>query len=379
MHVPFLVLILYAITTWAMASIFDPTYNSLKGAVTLKNQLVDYYLFWFAFCYGVERKEDFLWLIRAIVVIMMVISLLTLLDFLNIPDLGIVGTYKGRLEGPFGAANQYGALQAFLLPLSIAMAPAGGGFLRRWSWRIGIFIIAALLIATGSRGAYLATVVGGGLGVFYLRRFLDMRTVARTAGAIFISAIVLLTIFAIFNYEFLAERFGKTTSGDIYSASSGRIEIWTAALLVMIEWPMSFLFGYGWNAYAASGIWKAAHNEYLDKLFEMGVIGLTLFFIVLAAVPMAVRDVLDKVSETERRILLGFIFGMLMISIDVFFVALPDTWPVIWIVAGLATGLTASYRRTETEAKVAATAAGSGQAMRKQQRAIGTAAFRAGS
>jgi len=346
-HVPFLALIIYAITTWGIASIFSPTYGSLKGAITLKNQLLDYYLFWFAFCYGVEKKEDFIWLIRSIVIIMMIVSALTLIDFLNIPDLHIVGTYKGRLEGPFGAANQYGALQAFLLPLSIALIPREAGFVRRTLWRLGILITAILLIATGSRGAYLATFVGAMFGVAFLRKYLDMRTVIRTAVVVFFVLMLILTIFGIFNYEFLAERFGKTASGNIYSASSGRLEIWTAALLVMLEWPMSFLFGYGWNAYAMSGIWKAAHNEYLDKLFEMGAIGLTLFLIVLGAIPIAVRNVLARVQESERRIMIGFIFAMLIIIVDVFFVALPDTWPVIWVVAGLVSGMTAFYRRGE--------------------------------
>jgi len=345
-HVPFLVLIVYAAATWGVASTFNPAYDTMKGAMTLKNQLVDYYLFWFAFCYGVEKKEDFLKLMRSIVAIMMCISAFTLIDFLNIPDLGIVGTYKGRLEGPFGSANQYGALQAFLLPLSIVMTPADGGVLRRLSWRIGTLIIAALLIATGSRGAYVATIVGAVLGVIFLRRWIDMKAALRATGIAFLAGFLLLALFAIFNFEFLLERFGKTTSGNIYSASSGRIEIWTAALSVMVEWPLSYLFGYGWNAYDLSGIWKSAHNEYLDKLFELGTIGLTLFMIVLAAVPVSVRRILDDTSDDDRRMLIGFVFSMLIVLVDIFFVSLPDTWPVIWAVAGLVSGLVAFYRNS---------------------------------
>ena len=334
-HVPFLLLIVFSILSVALVSIGDPTYSITRGLITLKNQVVDLYLFMFIFRYGLDSKTDILRVLRLIVVIMFVLSFLTLIDFLNIPDLGIVGTYRGRIEGPFGAANQYGALLAFLLPVSIGMQPPEASRSVRFMWRVGILTTAGLLIATGSRGAYLSVVVGSFLSIFYLRRHLDLAKVTRFTLLALGSMIVLLIIFAIFNFEFLVERFEKTTSGNVYTASSGRVSIWTATLLVMAEWPMSFLTGYGWNAYETSGIWKAAHNEYLDRYYELGVIGVLLYvWLIYAVIGRARRFLHRSPDDMTSRIMIGYIFGMIIIAVNIFFVAIPDPWTIIWIYTG---------------------------------------------
>ena len=335
-HVPFLLLIAYALTTIALASIVDPGYRVTRGVITLKNQVVDLYLFMIIFRYGLDSRTSVMRLLKTIVVIMFVLSFLTLLDFLNLPDLGIVGTYRGRIEGPFGAANQYGALLAFLLPVSIGLQSTDAKGAARLFWRVGLLVLAVLLVATGSRGAYLSVVVGSILAVIYLRHHLDMGQVVRY-GLISIGVVLLLLVaFAIFNYDFLVERFEKTTSGNVYTASSGRVNIWTAALLVMAEWPMSFLTGYGWNAYEYSGIWKAAHNEYLDRFYELGAIGLLLYVAVIYSVISRARRFLYRAEPDPetRRIMIGYIFGMIIISVNIFFVAIPDPWTIIWIVTG---------------------------------------------
>lgn len=334
-HIPFLLLIAYALLTVALASIVDPSYRITRGVITLKNQVVDLYLFMIIFRYGLDSRTDVVRILKVIIVIMFVLSFLTLLDFLNIPDLGIVGTHRGRIEGPFGAANQYGALLAFLLPVSIGLQASETSSGARLFWRIGMLVFAVLLVATGSRGAYLSVVVGSLLSVFYLRSYLDLRQVMRFALLSFVVIVFLLVAFAIFNFDFLVERFEKTTSGNVYTASSGRVSIWTATLLVMAEWPMSFVTGYGWNAYEASGIWKAAHNEYLDRYYELGIPGLLLYVGLIYAVVSRVKRFLGRSPDRDTcRMMIGYVFGMIIISVNIFFVAIPDPWTIIWIVTG---------------------------------------------
>ena len=60
-HIPYLVLMAYAALTWAISTIFDPTYNSTRGAISFKNQLVDLYLFFFVFRYG------YLWVYNSLI------------------------------------------------------------------------------------------------------------------------------------------------------------------------------------------------------------------------------------------------------------------------------------------------------------------------
>ena len=351
-HARFLSLIIYAMVTIFIASIFSPTYDSFLGIKTLKNQLLDLYLFMFVYCYGVDRRVDYVDILRFIVITVMILSFITLIDFLNIPDLGLIGTHKGRIEGPFGSANQYGALLAFLLPLTLTtMRPE----IRKWKkslWLLGVLIMGALLLATGSRGAFVSTVVGSGIGVFLLRRFLDMRQVAKFAAVAFGFFVVFVIIFLIFNADLIMDRLEKTTSGNIYVASAGRLEIWTTAILIMLEWPLSFLVGNGWNSFGASGIWKSAHNEYVDRFYELGVIGLALFASLLYTVTIRVRRRIAEADDESRRILIGYVFSMSIVVVNIFFSGLPDTWVVIWIISGLIMGIQKTLMPEEMPVRV---------------------------
>jgi len=341
-HVPYWLMMLYAALTWGILSISDPTYSAFRGALTVKNQLIDLYLFMFAFRYGIESKSDYLSLLRAIIITLFVTSFITLIDYLNIPDLGIIGAHQGRIEGPIGAANQYGALLAFLIPVTIACMPAEQTRAGRWFWQVGVLVSAILLIATGSRGAFLSVIVGSFVGVIYLRNYLDVRQVLRFAAIAFLIAILLFAAFAILNFEFLMQRFEKTASESLGIASSGRVDLWRAAILIMLEWPMSFIVGYGWNAFESSGMWKSLHNEYLDRWYEMGVIGLALYIAVLRVMVARVRRSLENMPDEIRRIMIGYTFGMMMTFVNLFFVAIPDPWTVIWIITGLIMGLQAT-------------------------------------
>ena len=340
-HAPFILMIVYAMFTIVIASMLSPAFDMRLGIVSLKNQVADLFLFMFVFRYGLEHRQDFLSILRFVIVTMLIMSIVTLIDFLNIPDLGLIGTHKGRIEGPFGEANQYGALLVFLLPISIA---AVSPELRSWKkglWWFGILVMGVLLVATGSRGALVALVSGSAIGAFILRRYVDIRQVARIAAAFLGVFLVVIVIFTIFNPEFLLERFEKTTSANIYVASSGRLEIWTAAILVMLEWPWSFLVGNGWNSYAASGIWKSAHSEYVDRLYELGVIGLSLFIALLYQITTRARRRLATADPELRRIIIGYVFSMSTVVVSIFFVELPDPWTIIWVITGLVMGLQA--------------------------------------
>ena len=343
-HFPMLLLIVYAMITIVIASAFSPSYSILRGIITLKNQLVDLYFFMFAFRYCIDRRMDFVILLRFVVVTLLILSFITFIDLLNIPDLGLIDTQKGRIEGPFGSANQYGALLAFLLPISIATIRPGMKSWRKMLWWSGILVSAALLLATGSRGAFVSTLIGSVIGVFLLRHHLNMGRVARFAGIAVGVLVILIVIFLFFNADLILERVDKTTSGNIYVASSGRLAIWTAAIQVMLEWPLSFLVGNGWNSFESSGIWKSAHNEYMDRFYELGIIGLALFVWLLIRIVSRVRRQLADVDNEARKILIGFIFSMAIVVVNINFAGIPDTWTIIWIITGLVMGIQATAK-----------------------------------
>jgi hypothetical protein len=341
-HWPFLVLIFYAILTWGILTVVDPTYSTMRGAIRLKNGLVEPFLLMFVFRYGPQSKEDYFFLLRFVIGTLLFISVVTLLDFLDLPDLGLVGTHQGRIEGPIGEANQYGALLGFMIPIALALMPTRASKFTIWAWRIGFFISAILLVATGSRGAAASIIAGSMFAVFYLRDQLDFRQILRYSAVGFLALACILVGFLIFNFDFIMERFEKTTTGSLESASSGRLSIWTAVIKVMLEKPVSFIVGYGYNSYSLSGIWKSTHNVYLNVLYELGAIGLTVFVALLRSVVKRSRAFIRRatdVAEDIRQVQFGYLFGMFIIFVNMFFVELPIPWGIVWIVTGLVIGL----------------------------------------
>lgn len=359
-HVPFVLLICYAIFSWALSNVTNPLYPPLTTLIALKSTLVDQYLFFLAFRYGVRTHEDSLWLIRAIVGTLLATSVFTLIDFLDIPDFGIVDVSQGRLEGPIGESNQYGALLAFLLPLAVNLAPSTWG-VRRIAWYLCILASVLLLVATGSRGAYVSVILGSALAVFNLRAYLDMGRVVRLAGLALLVFVVVGTVYAVLLGEALDIVLKKTTAGDVGSVSSGRTDIWRAGLLVMIEWPMSFLVGLGWNAWQVSGIWKSAHNEYLNYLFELGLIGLALFLYLLHNLFRRVRRLVASGDTQLQPLLVSYAFSFTMLCNAIFFTSIPRVWPIFWPITGLVFGLTSFARATDIESTEPEPGASAGQ------------------
>ena len=354
-HIPFLSAMLYASLTLVVSGMFDPTYNEMRGIVAFKNRLLDLYLLFIVSRYFVSSYEDFLWLIRSIVVILFVFAFVTLLEFLGVVDIGIIGTFKGRIEGPFGDANQFGATLAFMLPVAIATMPARSTFIRGL-WRLGVLTMILLLLGTGSRGAYVGVIAGSIISAVYLRDHLDMRTVGKIAAAGLAVLIVLGLGLAFFKAELVTQIMEKSTTGDIETASSGRWAIWSAALGVMLEAPYSFLVGYGWNTFETSGIWKSAHSEYVNWYFETGLIGLGIFVVLMLLIIRRTRVSLAGIAGPARRPIIGFAVGMIILAIDIAFVQVYNSWSIIWVVIGLTAGLqaTAPARAEQRTAESAA-------------------------
>lgn len=348
-HVPFALLICYAILSWALSAAFSPVYPALESLIALKGGLVDHYLFFLAFRYGVRAQKDFLWLLRAIVGTLLASSIFTLVDFLDIPDFGIIGTYRGRVEGPIGAANQYGALLGFLLPLAIVLAPSRWG-VGRIAWYLGILASALLLVATGSRGAYIALPLGAVVAALYLRSYLDMGRVARLAGLALLVTMVVGAAYALLRGDVLESIIYKTTAGDIGVVSSGRTDIWRAGLLVMSEWPLSFMVGLGWNAWAISGIWKSAHNIYLNHLFELGLIGLSLFVYLLHNLFRRARRLVAVGDIRLQPLVIAYVISLSVICIAILFSPIPSIWTTIWAITGTVFGLSPVSRESGAEA-----------------------------
>jgi O-antigen ligase len=351
-HLAFLALILYAFLSWVISTAFDPTYNSLRAFFALKSQFVDYYMLVLIFCYGVGSLDDRLWLLRAVVNTLLFFTGAVLLDYLL--GLQVFGTRGGRLQGLTGDPNQTGLMLVFFLPVATAATLTFGGRWRWLSWML-ILITVLLLLATGSRGAYLSAIAGPLIAAWFLRHWVNFFTVLKIALLVLV-VVILLLFFAVFILKspliidriqslwdvisglFEAAAPQQSTTGTVGVEHESRWMIWRAVLRVMMEWPMSFIVGYGWFSYGQFGIWKGAHSEYLDVLFNLGLIGLVALIWVFAALIGHSRAALSTLPAPLRWLQLGYLFGFASLLIGITFVKIPDVWSLCFVFAGLMLG-----------------------------------------
>ena len=341
-HVPFILLISYATLSWLTVSLIVafPGYGMLESLITLKSQLVDRYLFFFVFFYWVGSQKDVLWMVKYIIWIIVLSNVITLIDVYNIPDLGIIHERAdGRVGGPLGQSNQYAAFLILFLP-SLALASWRGVGLTRLFYILGLLASIAVLVLTTSRGAIIGLAGGIILGTLYLRPFIRLGQFMKTAMVVAILAALALS--AVLNQysDLLYTRFvGQTGAEDIRYVSSGRSQIWDKALSKQMKQPITFIVGYGWGAYDAMkemGDFRyATHNTYLEYLFNMGIIGLGLFFILVGNVIRTTKKGIQNSDVLIQAQLIAFLFGFLSLLIHLFFVDLYKPWFFIWAYIGL--------------------------------------------
>lgn len=329
-HVAFGLLVFYAALSWMLNSLFDPTYPAFKGFVSLKNGMVDNFLFFLVFFFGPNNYEDakkiFLFALHMIAAM----SVLTILDMSPIIDLGLMEQDSdGRVRGPIGESNQYGTFMDFFVPLFAAMALGSKGFARVVWWLV-FFCGFGLLIATGSRGALAGILLGAMIGLKFVMPYFDRRRIKFTAAKMIVVLLLISVGVAVTNYELVSKRIEQSTSTDLDRMSSGRSAIWKATILVQAEEPISFLVGQGWNSHENSGIWKSAHNHYLLIFYELGLIGLALFVIFLASIVLFIRTLVERTEGKERVLMAGIAFGLFSVLVSIAFVDLVTPWFYIW-------------------------------------------------
>jgi len=329
------------------------SYSVLDTAIALKTYRIDHFLFFLLFFYGLSTMKDVVSLLRTFLWLIVIGNLVTVVDGFNIPNLGIIQQREdGRLGGPMGESNQYGALLALTLPAVIALA--WDPHTKRVLAYFAIFVSILAFLLASSRGAFVGVILGSLFSTYYLRSFLSMRHVAIgaivTVGGVLVIIIVLLTTDLGGDW---INRFTDKLSGTSYELSSGRMAIWTTALQQMSEQPLSFFTGFGWNAYEyINRAGFGTHNVYLKHLFDLGLPGLILYCVISYKLLSNCRGAISKATGTVRYQLIAFVFGFASLSIAMFFVELFKVWIWVWAYAGLVMRLVvASSQPTEDEMK----------------------------
>jgi len=340
-NIYFIILILIAIISWMVSSaiVAGVNYDSYRSFLVLKI-LIDQYLFFFVFLFALTDKDDILWCIKAITCIVIIGNIITIIDVFNIPDLGIIHERPdGRVSGPLGEANQYAAFMVFFIPTLIGMTIVSKGITKLF-YLSGILISVLVWILTVSRGSMVGIAFGIFIGIIILKDYVNIKSIVKILLFI-VPFLILIAPFTLYRYfDLIYSRIvvGTGQAEDLVSMSAGRTLIWSRALEKLYDSPGNIFIGMGWNTFKQYFPY-AAHNIYLNYIFELGIIGLVLILIVFYKLFNITYNSLSYAGEFEKIILVSFLFGYLALLFSVFFVDLYQPWVFIWSFIGLMTRL----------------------------------------
>ncbi|MGH8220969.1 MAG: O-antigen ligase family protein [Steroidobacteraceae bacterium] len=342
-HALFAVWIGYAAVTLFLAAfvIHYPGYHLGDALITLKTNVFDTALFCFAALWGLRDERDVRVVVSALAAVMAISSVFTLLDVRGIIHLNIYigdsGVQEGRVFGVFGHANETGTLLACFLPALFAQTTSARGF-PRLLWVIGTTASIAVFLMTISRGAFAGLFVGLLWGGYLCRRYVPLQRLVLWAVIIVVAVPIALAIAsAVDPYlrGYLADRlFGQSMGLSLGEISSGRTGLWMRIVDQMMDAPASLLFGFGWNVYSTTPYMLPTHNHYLDLWFNLGLVGVGVFVLIMRRGIVAALHAIPLASERDRPMFVAYVLGMLALLVAIIFANLFRPWPYIWIYFG---------------------------------------------
>lgn len=300
-HMPLrLALILYALLTlyslWT-ANFEVQTYTRL----VVMPIIIALFLNVFIFVFSKPSRNEIMLCIRAALSaapVFAIVSLLVDAASGNVPDIVSSASSGERLlstaffSGPNSAAIFYG----FALVCAAAALRA----------RLSLFLLAAIavsglyLLATQSRGMTFVTLFC--VGFIVLRPALQKMTAVSLCALWPVSAIVLSLLYAGIDDTLLGDILTRS-EGREFGVASGRPMVWESAFQIIHADIRSFVFGLGFsngaqtelastlgflfNSFSATELMRLSHgphNAALQIVFDIGIVGLIVYFFVLCVV-----------------------------------------------------------------------------------------------
>jgi hypothetical protein len=335
MQAAFLVQIAYAICTMLIAGLVIKYngYDVVNSGIKLKSILIDYFIFFLVFLYGIRTLEDGVKVIKWLLAGAIFANLATILDAGGLINLGYIERFDGRTQGAIGESNQYASYIILFIPGLIAAAVASRGFMRL-AWLGGALVSCAALVMTASRGGFVGIIIASVIAAYLYRKLVSY---SRIAGWVLGCLALFVLVMSFSQYGgLLTERvIGQSSNIDVVEASSGRSEIWTNLLLTMMSSPVTFVTGFGWDVYWSFPFRFSPHNHYLSMWFNLGLVGLvTSVALLFGAIRRARRASLEA-KPPIRGQMIAFVVGGIAIAASVFFVDLHEPWYYFWMYTGV--------------------------------------------
>jgi O-antigen ligase len=340
-HLWFAVLIAYATLTWLIAGILIQykSYKLLSSGIDLKAELVDNVVIFAVYLYGTRTLQEAKFLLKCVLLAVTAANAIAIgnvagLFQIGLTTVGTEGNLTGRVFGAFGHANGTAALIVCLLPAYLATALSGRGA-ARFFWSLAGAVSAALVIMTGSRGGFVALALSVVFGSYVCRSIISWRRAGLVAATLIAVAV---PVFAFVTFEFgdiLTQRVTEMILNPGTSSDERRY-IWRPIMDKMMANPVALITGFGWDAYDVMGFFYAVHNHYLWLWFELGIIGLYSYLMIITQLLIVARRAAGVASDETARYLIAFIYGLIALSCALLFTQLYRPWPYIWTYSGLA-------------------------------------------
>jgi O-antigen ligase len=341
-----------------------PHYDLRNSVLTLKINIVDPALLLLTFFYGTRSFEDAKVMTRILLGAFTIASVITITNVYGYTDIGNMeygdnDLYEAnRVYGFFGHANETGALIAVFLPAYVAVAMSEKGAVR-FAWLIAMMISVVVLIMTGSRGALAGLLIGVAWAAYLCRKYLSPAKLLR--GGLMLMAVgipIVAAVGAKYGGQFIQRMMSQGSAADVGEVSSGRTDLWAAAIGRMMETPISLITGFGWDVYESMGFALVPHNHYILLWFELGLVGLGCYMLVIRTLVRLALSGLRTGAPELRGYLIALVFGVMILSIAILFEQLYKPWYYIWCYVGITLRFAMLARQRQVTADLAATAPG---------------------
>jgi putative inorganic carbon (hco3(-)) transporter len=230
-----------------------------------------------------------------------------------------------RIYGSFEHPNAYSYFLVFLFCISYTILLTS-----KTRWKIYLLfllniIIMLLIVQTYCRISWVAFMV-----VFFLLSYRYRKR--KLIIILIIIAIILCFVLSYSVFERLTSTFNEiTTGGKIAGADSGtgnsmvwRINAW---IYLLKQIPKSPIIGYGLGAVISAmnefyGIYIHPHNAYIGILYDTGIIGFSLFIMIIIILLIQAKTLISNIKEENN--LFNYISIYLASLISFFIIATTD-------------------------------------------------------
>ncbi len=301
------------------------------------------YLATFYLAAMLPRPRDVSWLLGGLLLAGMLAGLMGLLQYksgiqtsLSWIDLKQAEEIKTRVFGPFDNPNIFAEYLTFVLPVALVLWLTERRFGGKLIWTGVAVVTGAALVATFSRGGWLAALTG----VLVLGLVWEPRLLVLTA-------LVAMALPALAPQQVVSRAASIGSLED--SSNVFRLSIWAASLkMIAAYWltgigPGTAAFNQVYPRFMIAGTPAIhSHNLYLQLALELGVPGLLAFLWLLLAVFSRSFMVLPRLSYHDRGVLaalLAALTGFLLHgAVDNVWYS-PKLTLLFWLTLGLAVAM----------------------------------------